>query len=122
MIITGTRHGSPYVDELLESWFKYMEPDITAVLVGCAPGVDTQAEKMARRLGLNVERYPADWSRGKRGGPERNTRMVATCGPGDVCIAFPDTESRGTYDCADKARDKGLVVLFSPIYDPKGQK
>jgi hypothetical protein len=78
----------------------------------CPTGADHWADLWASETldpEVSVERHPADWSRGKRGGPERNARMVAA--GADVCLAFPLPGSRGTVDCMRKAQAAGIPVL-----------
>lgn len=102
----------PGLERRLSAWLEHHRDSISAVVVGRAPGVDAQAEALAKEMGFVIDPHPADWSRGRRAGPERNARMVATCGPGDVCLAWPDADSVGTYDCARKAAAAGLRVIW----------
>jgi hypothetical protein len=51
-------------------------------------GADRIAGEIGDEFGLLVHPEPADWSRGKRGGPERNQRML-DLGPVFV-VAFKD--------------------------------
>jgi regulator of RNase E activity RraA len=78
------------------------------VIHGAARGADELAGREAARAGLAVEAWPADWSRGKRGGPERNAQMIASLSAGDVVVAFPG--GRGTADCCRQARTAGIPV------------
>lgn len=56
------------------------------------------------------ERHPAKTGPGGRLlGPERNSLMVSL--GADVCLSFPGPGSRGTVDCANKARAAGIPVL-----------
>lgn len=79
-------------------------PGATLTLVhgGCA-GADLLAAHEARRLNWRVIEMKADWSRGKRAGPERNQRMIDTYHP-DVALVFMHPESRGTVDCLRRLR------------------
>lgn len=53
--------------------------------------------------------FPANWEAlGKRAGPYRNQAMVDS--GGDVCLAFPLMESRGTWDCVRRAKEVGIPV------------
>lgn len=85
---------------------------ITVLSGGCR-GVDTIGEAWAERHGHAVERFPADWSQGKKAGPLRNAAMVAEA-DALVAIAYPD--SRGTADCIRRAQAKGIpcAVLYLP--------
>lgn len=49
----------------------------TIIVHGAAQGADTIAGYVAKRLGLEVRSYPANWSKdGKAAGPIRNQRML----------------------------------------------
>lgn len=117
LLVTGTRHGRRDVTAWLDRYAGWAGLPAELV-VGGAPGVDEQAEAWAISRGVAVRRVMADWSRGRRAGPERNAVMVALCAPGDDCLAFPLPGSIGTHDCADKARRAGLRVHVLPVLSP----
>ena len=81
------------------------------VIEGGAPGADRFAREWAEANGVDVETFEADWSRGKRAGPERNARMLAEGKP-DLVIAFPG--GRGTADMVRRARAAGVEVVEVP--------
>lgn len=65
---------------------------------------------VARRMGWEVQAYPADWDRyGRSAGHRRNAQMVAD--GADLCLAFPLGESRGTRGCMRLASQAGIRVL-----------
>lgn len=113
VLITGSRHGHPLVERWLTAWVeRHGEPWF---VLGDATGVDAQAMELCEVRGWSYDRVTAVWALyGNRAGPERNGRMVALCEPGDVCLAFPAADSRGTRDCVRKARAAGLVVYAAP--------
>ena len=77
---------------------------------GGARGADTIAAQCARELGWDIEEHPADWGRhGKKAGPIRNQEMVDT--GVDVCVAFPLSDSIGTFDCMRRA-EKAMVPVM----------
>lgn len=107
-----------------------------AVLVhGAARGADTVLERAAAGIGMATEAHPAAWDvhtercpdwdrrrdRCKLAGPRRNDEMIA--GGADLCLAFPThglnlapgedprNTSRGTWDCATKAKGAGIPTL-----------
>lgn len=85
-----------------------LSPKNTVIISGGAKGADKWGEAYAKKHGIPVEVYPADWKRfGKSAGYRRNTDMalVAT-----HLIAFWDGKSRGTRHMIDIATSKGLNV------------
>lgn len=83
-------------------------PGLVLVHGDCPTGVDRIAADWCDDCGVEQVRYPADWTRGPRGGPERNARMVNESGAQAV-VAFPG--GRGAKDCVARARAKGLTVM-----------
>ncbi|MGL4255605.1 MAG: DUF2493 domain-containing protein [Microbacterium sp.] len=87
----------------------HRETPITVIVHGACRGVDLEAAwwAMHQDLTVSAEAHPADWSRGRRAGPERNERMAAA--GADLCIAI-HTGSRGTQDMIRRARAHGIPV------------
>jgi hypothetical protein len=80
---------------------------------GDAPGVDRLAAKAAETFELDIEPYPADWSKGAAAGPVRNRQMLTEGKPDLVCaIGY----GRGTIDMTNAARQAGVLVLWRYIY------
>jgi hypothetical protein len=104
-IIAGSRKITDYavVEEAVR--VSCIKPSV--VLSGCARGVDALGEQWARQNGVPINLHRADWTRGGRGGPERNQRMAENA---DVLIAVWDGKSRGTADMIRRAKKRGLVV------------
>lgn len=68
----------------------------TVVIEGDASGVDRMAGDWARKRGLELEIFAAEWKRcRKRAGPLRNQRMIDEGKP-DYAVAFPGGD--GTAD------------------------
>ena len=85
---------------------------VTEVVSGTARGVDQLGEKVAKELGLPVQRFPADWSLGGMAGHARNVRMAHYA---EGLIAVWDGHSPGTKHMIDTAKQRGLnVVVFHP--------
>lgn len=83
--------------------------EVTIVHGACPTGADAIADALAREMGFQLETHPADWSaHGKRAGFLRNAEMAEL--GADLCIAFPQGESKGTRMMMDLARKKGIVV------------
>ncbi len=80
--------------------------DVTLVH-GDARGADRMAADIATGWGWSVEPHPAS---GFSWPTVRNTHMVGL--GADVCVAFPTSASRGTYDCANKAFNAGITTVY----------
>lgn len=107
-----------------------------SVLVhGGAKGADQLLASTAQQLGMNVEAHPARWNEHtdacpawdkknascKLAGHRRNSEMIQA--GADLCLAFPThghalapgedraNTSRGTWNCAEKAKDAGIPTL-----------
>jgi hypothetical protein len=118
VIVTGSRY-LPDVEPVvtaLENILNGLAPGQTLIVVtgGCRTGADAYASIWAYRVARHLEwpvteeTHPADWSRGKQAGPERNQRMVDL--GADLCLAFPLGASRGTRDCMRRANAAGIPV------------
>ena len=98
---------------------------------GAAAGADSLANRWAIAREIEVEKYPADWSReGKAAGPIRNERMALAC---THLVAFPSAYGSGTQHaikCAKRLKrivqvwHEGMVIptaaddLVQDIQDP----
>lgn len=88
----------------------------TFVVHGDAKGADWIANEVAKSLGLDVARFPANWNgRGKTAGPYRNRLMFDMCQP-ELVLAFPLPSSRGTWDMVKYAESKGCPVIVDTRY------
>lgn len=83
------------------------------VIHGGAKGADRIAGFCARKLGLDVQEYPANWSTyGKKAGYLRN-REMAEQNP-VLVLAFQKNNSTGTQMMVDIAQERGIDVLVFP--------
>lgn len=90
-----------FVDEI------HKETPITEVVSGGALGADLSGETWAKRNGVPVKKFPADWERyGKGAGYIRNQHMADYA---DRLIIFPG--GKGTADMMRKAKSKGLPIF-----------
>jgi len=83
----------------------------TVVVDGAARGADSLGHAAALELGLQTERFPANWTRYGRGaGPIRNQQMLD--GGLDLVMAFHDdlAHSKGTAHMVRIARKAGIAV------------
>jgi hypothetical protein len=82
------------------------------VIHGCARGADSIAGYLAKKRGLTVLEFPADWNKhGKAAGPIRNKQMLVEGKPNKVFAFYTDKSiSRGTKNMVKQARKAGLRV------------
>lgn len=110
VLITGSRN---WTNQGLIQWAltvgtrHFAAAEVTVVHGACPDGADDIADRLAVKMGLTIERYPADWKLfGRRAGFVRNMEMVNT--RPDVCLAFIRNSSRGASMCANLAEQAGI--------------
>lgn len=85
--------------------------EVTVLMQGGAGGADALAVKWADTRNVPVITFPANWRRGRAGGPLRNAFMIAEGRP-DVVVAFPG--GPGTADMVRRASEAGIPILRRP--------
>lgn len=92
VIVAGTRSFNDYklMTKKLDNYFKNVKPTI---ICGEARGADTLGKKYALEHGYEVKSFPADWSKGKSAGYQRNEEMADYA---DALVAFWNGSSKGT--------------------------
>lgn len=86
----------------------FLNPEVTTIIHGAAPGADSLADRWAVENGVPVERYPADWKKyGKRAGYIRNVQMLKEGKP-DMVLAFPG--GKGTAMMIMLAKTAGVHI------------
>lgn len=91
-------------------------PAETTIIHGCGMGVDTFAGRAAKTLGFEIEEYPPDFEQyGKEATSKRNIQMTEA--EPDVCIAFWDGKSYGTFHTMYNALIRGIPidVVMQPV-------
>jgi hypothetical protein len=111
ILICGSRHytDSQRIKLLIDTLDEH-----AVVIHGAAPGADRIADELAKAHGLDVEPYPAKWSKyGRAAGPIRNTQMLEVGRPDEV-HAFHDNlgESRGTTNMITQALQAGVHTVL----------
>ena len=112
---------------LLYEWARLAgEPLI--VIHGDAPGLDRIVRKwtewaQGEQMAVAQKPYPARWDLfGKRAGPLRNQAMIdqenLPSSPIDLGLVFPDPDSTGTYDCAQRMCEVGIPVWMNEWGQP----
>lgn len=116
ILVTGSRSWTDKIvirNALMVEASRFAHEDIVLVHGANPRGADAIADKIATQYGWVVEKHPAKWSSGRSAGPIRNQQM-ADAGA-DVCLAFPLSDSKGTFDMIDRARDAGIELkIFMP--------
>lgn len=98
-------------DAIWQALSPHAKRGATVVHGHCPTGADAMADFIANKLGLTVERHPADWKRYKRAaGPIRNKEMVDL--GADVCYAFVMPGSKGTINGISLAEKAGIPVVI----------
>ncbi|NUU23324.1 MAG: DUF2493 domain-containing protein [Streptomycetaceae bacterium] len=116
VLVTGSRYWTDthLIYTALDQAFTDRPTRLMIVVHGCCKtGADAIAAawaQTARADGQPVyeERHPAQWSRGRTAGPQRNQRMVDR--GAHLCLAFPLPTSTGTEDTIRRARNAGIPV------------
>lgn len=127
-IIAGAREGATYAD-IYRAMLKASEAGIipTTVLCGACrveqiafahaygetvPAADLSADMLgdrwAQQHGLCAEYHFADWTVGRRAGPERNARMAAA---GEALVLVWTGASKGSASMLREARREGLQIV-----------
>ena len=78
------------------------------IVSGAARGADKLGEQLAKKYGLALTQFPADWDKyGKSAGYRRNAEMAKYA---DVLFAFWDGKSKGTQHMINLAKESKLEV------------
>lgn len=108
MIIAGSRRGFTYNE--IRRCFLDTKLSVSEIVSGCATGVDTFGEQLAKELNIPVKKFPANWDLyGKSAGYKRNKQMAEYA---DALFAFRYDHSKGTTHMINLARDMGLYVYL----------
>lgn len=109
VLICGDRHWDDYETIAM---IVHSLPNDAVVIHGDAHGADTLAGQAAKKRGLKVQAFPADWrTYGPAAGPIRNKQMLKRGKPHRV-IAFHRNigGSKGTKNMVSIASKAGIPV------------
>ncbi|MCK5020124.1 MAG: DUF2493 domain-containing protein [Candidatus Peribacteraceae bacterium] len=109
-IIAGSRTITDYayVEKTIEDCISVYGSNITEVVSGGAPGVDTLGAQWAKKNKIKPKEFLAKWKKyGLAAGGIRNGKMAEY---GDMLIAIWDGTSTGTKDMIKQAKNKSLIV------------
>lgn len=108
ILVCGGRYYSNY--RLVLRLLKRLSPRL--IIHGAATGADTLAGQAAEAMGIPCEAYPADWSKGRKAGPIRNSQMLArlvSLPKPRLILAFPGGD--GTANMCRQALQASELVL-----------
>lgn len=115
VLVTGSRDYKN--EKAIEREFRKLPQGTVIVHGACPTGADAIAEKLAKKFGFPIRRYPADWeAEGKSAGPKRNSKMIREEHKGGdpislgLAFTLDLSRSRGTKDCVERARKAGIKV------------
>lgn len=118
LIIAGSRDLSltAYTIEELMFSMGLDHKKITEIVSGCAKGIDYCGEQVARDLGKNIIRFPAQWEKhGVSAGPLRNAEMAEYA---DALLLIWNGDSKGSrsmhYEMYKRRKPIFEVILKTP--------
>ncbi|HET6917255.1 MAG TPA: DUF2493 domain-containing protein [Acidimicrobiales bacterium] len=124
ILVTGSRDWADEptvwhaIDDAIHDLGADHNGQVAIVHGACPTGADAIADRIAIEGDCRPERHPANWSRGRKAGPERNAHMVSL--GADICLAFIGDctsprcniegkhPSHGASGCADLAERAGI--------------
>jgi len=113
ILICGSRNFDD--EQAIQALLAQYDPAEDTIIEGAAPGADTLAFLVGRKLGFSVDVYPADWNKyGRRAGYVRNKQMLDEGRP-DIVHAFPVGRSVGTRMMIKLAQDAGVQVIVHEV-------
>lgn len=122
VIVAGPRKVKDY--DLVRRAIEKSGLEITEIVSGRAPGVDSHGERYARDNDIPIKMFPADWNKHKKGaGFIRNTEMAnyAKENGGSLLVLW-DKKSKGTKHMIKEARRVGIPIKLYIIKLPEDRK
>jgi hypothetical protein len=114
--ISGSRRYTPswLVEECICTEYRKSNSEVLFLIGDCPTGADRHAKSFLKSAGWPFKEFYADWAKyGKAAGPIRNHEMIDY--GAELLIAFPDSDSRGTKECAIYAASKGVELYFPEL-------
>lgn len=109
VLICGSRDWQ-YPDDI-DAFIKTLPKD-TVIIEGECRGADIQSRISAIKHGLEVERYPAKWSKYGMGAGIIRNRQMLDMGKPNLVVAFHENlnKSKGTLNMITQAMGEGIEV------------
>lgn len=118
-VVTGSREWKDrsFIFSKLDE-HHYDGNGIEAIVEGGADGADTIAKTWGKMHGVPVLEVEANWDYYERrvAGPLRNGWLIKYGHP-DICLAFPLSSSRGTWNMVKQCRDADIETIVYDIPD-----
>ncbi len=117
VIICGDRYWTDY--DAIEKYIRTLPPRST-IIHGDCKGADKIAAHLGEGYGHEVIPEPAKWDDyGNAAGPIRNKLMLDKYNP-DLVVAFHRdiSKSKGTKDMVNRAKKRGVEVIFPNECNP----
>ena len=116
IIVAGSRYFNDYIKlkntlDRFNLLIKNKGYEINQIISGTCKGADLLGERYAKENNIDIVRFPAKWyTYGKKAGYLRNLEIGEY---GDILVAFPVGESKGTYNMIDimKKLNKKYVII-----------
>lgn len=107
-----TLEECPFVEEAFTKceWYDRIEE----IVSGVARGIDNLGEQLAEKRGLEISKFPADWSVGRKAGHLRNADMAKYT---DIAIVLWDGRSKGTRNMIEQMRKVKKPCLVFLVTD-----
>lgn len=114
LVIAGSRNCTDYreVAKAVADFIEATGNVITEVVSGCARGADKLGEIWARKHGIPIKHFHANWDAyGKRAGHLRNAEMAEY---GDALVALwnGDKEGSGTWNMIEQMTRQGTKYVW----------
>ena len=113
LIVAGTRNFDNYeflkssLDEFIDlHTLGDINPGVV-IISGMAKGADLLGVQYAKERNYQLEEFPADWTKGRSAGPQRNLRMAKSA---NACVVFWDGKSKGTENMISIAKRHELKL------------
>lgn len=136
IVIAGDRNVNEFDMNLVDAAVRASGFDITEVVSGCARGADRLGEIWARKNGIPIVKFPADWKNldaegaiikegqygqyNARAGFDRNQQM-ANYADGVIALQ-PNGLTDGTLDMIERGEKAGLhVFIYPPVKRVKAE-
>lgn len=116
--ISGSRNypasRSRLVSQCITTEYRRYNGDVLFLVGDCPTGADFIAKSFLDEKDWPYKEFKAEWDRyGKAAGPRRNIEMIDY--GAEELIAFPDSDSRGTKQCAEYASSLNIPVYFPEL-------